>query len=70
MDTISVSWRGGVWWLITDKGTERIEADAATLGSWLRDRGISRDELCFGDSRALEQKFVHAFGPAAASGRR
>lgn len=70
MDTVYVSWRGGKWWLITDKGTERIEADAATLTSWLADRGISRDALSFGDSHALEQKFVHAFGPATGNGRR
>lgn len=63
MDTVHVTWRAGIWYLITDDGTARIEPDAEALDSWLRDRGKSRDALSFGGSRSLEQKFVHEFGP-------
>jgi hypothetical protein len=56
-------WRGGTWWIGADGDLEPVERGTAALDAWLADRGASRADLEFGGSSALEQKFIHDFGP-------
>jgi hypothetical protein len=59
----TVSWRGGVWLIGLPDRQEPIRGDGAALDQWLADRGAGRADLDFGRSPALEEKFVHDFGP-------
>ena len=64
MSRFRVYWRNGGWFIETP-----ISGDGAALDAWLAERGDrTRAELDFDGNRALEQRFIHDFGPI--SGRR
>jgi hypothetical protein len=63
VEPLYVVWRGGTWWINSCDGVAPVQRDAEALDVWLADRGASRADLEFGGSSALEQKFVHDFGP-------
>jgi hypothetical protein len=52
-----------VWWIGPVEDLEPIQGDGAALDQWLADRGAGRADLNFAGSLALEQKFIHDFGP-------
>jgi hypothetical protein len=61
--TLQVSWRGGVWWIINKCGADPVEPSPEALDAWLATHDATRQDLAFGGSGALRQKFVHDFGP-------
>ena len=70
MTRFKVDWRGGLWSIETPDGEQHpLTENAQALDAWLAEHGeLTRRELDFGGSRALEQKFIHDFGPI--TGRR
>lgn len=64
MTRFRISWDGGVWTIETDDGVHHpLPRMPEVLDVWLAERDLTRRELDFGGSRALEQKFIHDFGP-------
>jgi hypothetical protein len=63
MAAITVTWRGGVWWIGLEGDIQPIDTDVAALDERLAALGATRADLDFGGISALKQKFVHDFGP-------
>jgi hypothetical protein len=61
--SLRVTWVGGSWFLKMGQDRHRVEGDGRWLDAWLAGRGLSRADLDFGGSRALEQRFVSELGP-------
>jgi hypothetical protein len=60
--SVRVTWVGGSWFLAVEGDRHRVEGDGRWLDAWLAGHGLSRADLDFGGSRALEQRFVSEFG--------
>ena len=58
-----VNWVGGVWFVVGPHGPERVDGDGRWVDAWLASHAATREDLDFGGSRALEQRFVNDFGP-------
>jgi hypothetical protein len=65
---VRVTWVGGHWLLAVGPYRHRVEGDRRWLDAWLAGRGLSRANLDFGGSRALEQRFVSELGPVTSHG--
>ena len=61
--TVRVTWVGGTWYLTAGRYQERVAGDGRWVDEWLAVRGQTRAALDFGNSRALEQRFVSEYGP-------
>lgn len=60
-----MNWNWGTWTASIDGATFGIPLDRGWLDAWLTARGLTRADLDFDGSKAMEQRFINDFGPIA-----